>query len=155
MDEEPARGEPRSANLCPRICAWILDWMVITFLTNEMIIPLLHISGIPNERSGPLSYIGLSTWIGAIYFVGCICHANGQTVGKAVMYIRVTKFNGSQLTYAEALARYALTLFVTAHWLLIFCVCGCLCDCPRTSRQRGKFQYLVHDRLLDTIVIFA
>ena len=90
----PAAGEYRLADIGDRFAALIIDTIIVSAIGG--------IGAIGGRESGFL----LGMLIGVAYQWFFLTQNKGQTIGKAIMHLRVVKLNGEPISAADAILRY-------------------------------------------------
>jgi uncharacterized RDD family membrane protein YckC len=122
-----------------RFVAFVIDGIIISviqFLLSMIFGDLMDVETNP----GSSSFINLILTI--IYF-GCFqTYLRGQTLGKKITGIRVTRLDGSKVNLGRMLLREIIGKTVSALILLI-----------GFFMAAGKTKRALHDRMADTIVV--
>lgn len=107
-EEKSKTSDYGLADVGTRFFALVID----TFLLNIVAGLVLG----PRFESGLVALI-----VGGIYQWYCLTRNNGQTIGKAMLGLRVVKADGTPLTDSDALLRYAgyylNTFFFSVGWI--------------------------------------
>ncbi|MBI4091291.1 RDD family protein [candidate division WWE3 bacterium] len=133
---------PRYGSFIERLAAFLIDLVVVivigtvvgfVFGLAEALLKVEFVKLI----SGPVGY--LIAWGYPIYFIG----SSGATLGKRVLKLKVTKADGSQPTYVDAVLRELVGKSISALILFI----GYLFVLWDPKKQA------LHDKIANTVVI--
>ena len=120
-----------------------LDIVLRFFPIQDFVQALLPSQGTLSQVLSVLALFGSLAFITSAYFVLSWTLSGGQSVGKALIGLRIVPLNGSKLTFWRSIVRYiafvisALLLFLGLLWVLV------------SDRRQGW-----HDKAAGTCVIY-
>jgi len=120
-----------------RFLAWLIDVIIVGAIAELLRLPALN-AGIPFVSFGSRDVILFLYWT---FMEGMY----GQSIGKMVMRLKVTRIDGSPVTYVEV----AIGSFGKAFLLPLDCIIGWLVESCKEKEQR------LFTMLAKTIVIKA
>ncbi|MDX5438119.1 MAG: RDD family protein [Pontibacter sp.] len=132
------------ASFWKRMAAIFIDAMIISFVLNLLILPLLGINLTPEltDIPGRLQIQGVTALIGWLYYAGFESSARQATPGKQIFGIFVTDTEGYPISFARATGRY-FGKMLSGLILLIGYVMAAF-----TERRQA-----LHDKLAHTLVL--
>lgn len=151
-DVADAAQGPRLASRVERLGAVVLD-TVFQSLVLWLMAVLTPYNAWTAQGSNPWSFNPVGMAIGALIFTvlnGYLLATRGQTIGKAVLRIRIARPSGEAVSLTRLALRYgagfAAGLVMAVVW--VYSLVDCLLIF-RTSRR------CLHDEIADTIVVKA
>jgi uncharacterized RDD family membrane protein YckC len=155
----PSSLQGQYAGFASRFIAYIVDLLVIVgaitvvgivvslllnfFHLNQLIDNLLASDSTPGDILRVITFLSSVGFISFSYFVFVWSFTAGQSVGKALVGVRIVPTDGSRITVWRAIVRYfafilsALVLFLGLLWVLV------------SDRRQGW-----HDKIASTYVIY-
>lgn len=143
-EDENAPVTLQYASFWKRMAAIFIDAMIISFVLNLLILPLLGINLTPEltDIPGRLQIQGVAALVGWLYYAGFESSARQATPGKQIFGIFVTDTEGYPVSFARATGRY-FGKMLSGLILLIGYVMAAF-----TERRQA-----LHDKLANTLVL--
>ena len=108
-----------------RAIALIIDGIIVSAINYAVLyFGLREAINFANPQPLPTNLYLVSVAIGVIYYVGLWTIANGQTLGKMIMGIKIIRTNGRRVNLGTAILRYvgyfisAIIFFLGYLWVI-------------------------------------
>lgn len=125
-----------------RVAAVLLDFLIIGIPVNIVQVLIFGPAAYDARNPAYFTALAFSLIVGAAYYIGMWAFADGATIGKKIMKIKIVRHDGSPLTFGSALWRYIA-------YILASLPCGLgLLWVIWDPEHRGW-----HDKMADTKVI--